>query len=231
MQTLLNIYICIIAPLLLTILIGKGEHRIYSIFLVIGMSACVAAGYLHEYMERLTDYTPVQFTYYISPIYEELLKSASILVFVLIFKPERKIIISSAVTVGIGFATLENVYYIMQFGAGNLMFLLIRGFSTAVMHSLCTATVGYGLAFVFKQNKMAFTGTFGLLCGVITFHATYNLLVTTKGFVQTIGISLPVATLMAYLIIIYFQIISNTLKSLFKTAFRLTSHKSNGSDM
>lgn len=194
MEDLLNIYICIIAPLLLTLFLLKGSNRIHNLFLIIGMTACLTAGYINVSVIGHSGYTPIQFTYYIAPIYEEVLKALPILIFLLLKKPDSKLIISSALSVGVGFATLENIYYIMSYGAKDFMFLLLRGFSTGIMHSLCTAIIGFGFSFIYRHKGMAFSGTFGLLCGTITYHATYNLLVSSSDPAASIGVFMPITT-------------------------------------
>lgn len=203
MEDLLNIYVCIIAPLLLMFFLLKDKNKTLNLFLIIGMSVCLAAGYVNDSIIGLTGYTHIQSTYYVTPICEEILKALPVLLYVYIFKPKSEMIISSALSVGIGFATLENVYYITVYGADNFIFLLMRGFATGVMHGLCTAIIGFGSAYIYRQKGLAFTGTFGLLCGSITYHATYNLLISSQGSAENIGIFLPITTASVCLILLY----------------------------
>lgn len=207
MEELLNIYVCIIAPLLLMFFLLKNENKMLNLFLIIGMSVCLTAGYVNDYMIGLTGYTHIQSTYYITPICEEVLKALPILLYVYVFKPKSEMIISSALSVGIGFATLENVYYITVYGAEDFIFLLMRGFATGIMHGLCTAMIGFGSAFIYRKKGLALTGTFGLLCGSITYHATYNLLISSPGLAEMIGIFLPITTAAVCFILLHHPLI------------------------
>jgi RsiW-degrading membrane proteinase PrsW (M82 family) len=203
MDDLLNIYICIIAPLLLMFFMLKNDSKKLNLFLILGMTACLTASYVNMYLVGLTGFSRIQSTYYITPICEETIKALPVLLYVLIIKPKSENVISASMAVGIGFATLENCYYIMLDGARDLVFLLMRGFATGIMHGMCTAVIGFGLAFVFNQKNLAFTGTFGLLCSAITYHATYNLLVSSRGIMENIGIYMPIATAAFALAVIY----------------------------
>lgn len=217
MGMLLNTYVCIIGPLLLMLFLSKGKSRILNLFLIIGMSACVVAGTLNNMVISFTGYSHIQSTYYVTPICEEILKALPVLVYVYLFKPESELIVTSALSVGIGFATLENIYYITLYGSGDFMYLLMRGFATGIMHGLCTAIIGYGSAFIFRRKGLALTGTIGLLCGSITYHATYNLLIASTGPAASIGILLPVTTAAACYLLLYwpaFKRIVNRLKGI-----------------
>lgn len=203
MESLLNIYICLIAPLLLMLVILKGQNRILNLFLIIGMTACLLSAYANSKIIVLSEYNLTQATYYISPILEEVIKAFPIFVYIIFFKTKSESIITAALATGIGFATLENCYYIMVYGASNSFFLLMRGFATGVMHGICTAIIGFGFAYIYNKKILAVTGAFGLLCCSITYHATYNLLISSSGITFIIGIFLPIVTAMVIVILIY----------------------------
>ena len=90
------------------------------------------------------------------------------------------------------FATFENVCYLTQNGAGQFVYLLIRGFGTGAMHVLCGLIVGGGLAYTWRRTWLKVAGTCGLLGAVITLHAIYNLLIAYGGAAQYIAYALPV---------------------------------------
>lgn len=194
MNDLLHIYVCIVSPLLLMFFMLSGGSKRLNLFLILGMTACLAASYANQYLINLTGYGQIQATYYVTPMCEEILKALPILFYVLAVRPVSKNIITASIAVGIGFATLENCYYIMIDGAQDFFFLFLRGFATGVMHGMCTAIIGFGLIFIFSHTDLAFTSTFGLLCLSITYHATYNLLVASKGITEKIGVYMPIAT-------------------------------------
>jgi RsiW-degrading membrane proteinase PrsW (M82 family) len=83
-------------------------------------------------------------------------------------------VIPAALAVGLGFATMENCCYIVQYSAQDMLFTLIRGFSAGVMHAICAAVLGYGLALVMGRRYLALAGEIGALCATTTIHAIYN---------------------------------------------------------
>ena len=65
------------------------------------------------------------------------------------------------------------------------------------MHVLCGLIVGGGLSYAWQRTRMKIAGTCGLLGAVITFHATYNLLVAYGGTAQYTAYGLPVLLMAA----------------------------------
>ena len=57
---------------------------------------------------------------------------------------------------------------------------IIRGFSTALMHGVCTAVVGYGISYVRKRKKLFYCGTFALLAATSIYHGIFNMLVLSE---------------------------------------------------
>ena len=69
------------------------------------------------------------------------MKLMPLLFYLLVFEPEGDRIRSAILVTAAGFATFENVCYLLENGAEDLGFLLIRGFGTGAMHVMCgTAT-------------------------------------------------------------------------------------------
>lgn len=80
---------------------------------------------------------------YIAPVLEELLKG--IFIFYLIKTKRIGFMVDAAIfgfSVGAGFATIENIYYLYTLDNPNLLLWIIRGFGTAIMHGGTTALVG-----------------------------------------------------------------------------------------
>ena len=87
-------------------------------------------------------------------------------------------------------------------GTGELFDLLIRGFGTGAMHVVCGAMVAVGLFFLWDRAWLRATGLFAVLCTVITFHAVFNVLVSRPGIISWIGSAVPLAMLLAGLILL-----------------------------
>lgn len=69
------------------------------------------------------------------------------------------------------FATFENVCYLTQNGAGQFVYLLIRGFGTGAMHIVCGSVYGRVLRPVWGSRPLRAACLFGLLCVAIIYHA------------------------------------------------------------
>ena len=86
------------------------------------------------------------------------------------------------------FATFENVCYLTQNGAGQFVYLLIRGFGTGAMHIVCGSVYG----------RVRAACLFGLLCVAIIYHAIYNLLVSVGGTAQLLAYAIPLLTALCF---------------------------------
>lgn len=94
--------------------------------------------------------------------------------------------------IGIGFAVLENAYYLLNDPGLGMLGAMIRAFGAGLMHGMCTLLVGVGISFVKKKRKLFFVGTFGLLSTAIVYHGIYNILIQSR--FDVIGALLPIAT-------------------------------------
>ncbi|MDL2238294.1 PrsW family intramembrane metalloprotease [Christensenellaceae bacterium OttesenSCG-928-K19] len=203
-----NIFMCIAAPLVIAMFLLRGDARRFVVFFTIGLAACLLAAYINNFIVNAAagleyfSMSAAQTTVRLTPICEEVMKALPIYFYVAVFATKRSDIVSVALAVGLGFATLENCGYIAQYGAEDVLFTLIRGFSAGVMHATCAALLGYGLAFVHGRKHFAFAGSFAFLCMAITYHAIYNLLVSADSGVRIAGYILPVATAAVLLLIL-----------------------------
>ena len=101
---------------------------------------------------------------------------------------------------GIGFAIFENIYLLVwSLEYVNIVWSLIRGFSTGLMHGMTTTAVSFIMRFINKR-KLFFTGMLGLLCIAITYHGIYNLLVESK--YNYLGLIIPISTYILILCIL-----------------------------
>ena len=96
------------------------------------------------------------------------------------------------------FATFENVCYLTQNGAGQFVYLLIRGFGTGAMHIVCGSVYGRVLRPVWGSRPLRAACLFGLLCVAIIYHAIYNLLVSVGGTAQLIAYAIPLLTALCF---------------------------------
>jgi RsiW-degrading membrane proteinase PrsW (M82 family) len=194
-----NIFLCIAAPLLIGLFLLRGETQRFIGFFGLGILACLLATYVNNFITPFTtfDYASLseaQIMVQVTPICEELMKALPVFIFTALALPKRQDIIAVALAVGLGFATFENICYLAQYGAQDMAFVLIRGFSAGVIHTVCAAVIGYGYAALYQRGRLVVPGVFALLCLSTTYHGIYNLLVAASGLWQTIGYILPLVT-------------------------------------
>lgn len=190
-----NVFVCIAAPLLIAALcLGKNYIRFF-LFCFAGMGACLLSAYINTFFAAYYDANSFNATVEIAPVVEEIVKLLPLLFYLSIFEPESEKIKGAFLTVAAGFATFENICYLIQNGAEELGFLLIRGFGTGAMHIVCGAIIGYGLVYVWQRTWLKVAGTCGLLGAAIIYHAVYNMLIAYGGEVQHIAYVLPLLTI------------------------------------
>ena len=187
-----NIFICIVVPLLVSLLFIRDKVRHFVVFLMLGMSACLLSAYISAFLGSVNSAMPEETSVFISPVVEEIMKLIPVLFFLLVFEPDDESLIMGAVAIGIGFATFENCCFILSGSAESLTYMLIRGLAVGVMHIVCTVTVGYGLAFSQREGLIRASVPVGLLAFAATFHGLYNLLVSKPGIPSYIGFVLPI---------------------------------------
>lgn len=190
-----NIYICIVAPIIVAILALRTGRRKMMIFLLAGMTACLVSSYISTFFSIIYSADRFEATWQITPMVEEIVKFLPVLFYMLMFEPDnREEIAGSVLLVAVGFATFENICYLASNDASQVLLLLIRGFGTGAMHVVCGVLVAIGTVYLWDEFWLRFAGTAGLITLSITFHAVYNILVSQEGFISYIGYLIPMLT-------------------------------------
>jgi RsiW-degrading membrane proteinase PrsW (M82 family) len=137
-------------------------------------------------------------TVIVTPVSEELLKALPILYYAAVISDKRDRLFTASMALGIGFALLENAYFLLNSDNFTIIIAIIRAFGAGLMHGMCTLLVGVGISFVKKKSKLFAVGTFGLLSTAIVYHGIYNILIQSE--FSTVGALLPIATYIPFLI-------------------------------
>jgi RsiW-degrading membrane proteinase PrsW (M82 family) len=168
------------------------------IFVLIGIFLSVFASEVNAYLRNILLMSPFEVTIIVTPISEEILKALPILFFATVLAPKKEALFTASMAVGIGFAVLENAFYMLTSNSFNMLDAIIRAFGAGLMHGMCTLLVGVGILFVRKKRKLFVVGTFAMLSTAITYHGIYNMLVQSD--FQVIGFLLPIATYIPFLV-------------------------------
>ena len=201
-----NIFVSLAVPLVIAVCLLKGETRRFLVFCILGLLSCLLSAYINSALASavLTNgyasLTMRQSMAQITPICEEILKAAPVFFFVAVQRPKRDAIIAVSLAVALGFAVFENCWYVMQHG-GDFVFALTRSLSAGIVHAVCAAILGFGLALTHRRGRLAAPCAFALLCATSTFHAIYNLLIAAEGAWRGLGYAFPLSAAALFFII------------------------------
>ena len=192
------LFIAIFVPILLMTCLVEKKARHPLVFVLIGIFVSVFASEVNGVMVDLLPLSTFEVTIIVTPISEEILKALPILFFATLLSPKKEAVFTAAMAIGIGFAVLENAFYMLNDTSFNMIDAIVRAFGAGLMHGMCTLLVGVGILFVKKKRKLFVVGTFAMLSTAITYHGIYNMLVQSD--YQIIGYLLPIATYIPFMV-------------------------------
>ena len=199
MENLIYIlFISVFVPILLMALLIEKKARLPISFVLIGIFISVFAAEINGVLRAWLLMDSFEFTIIVTPITEEILKALPILIYAMLVSDKRETLFTASMAAGIGFAVLENAFYLLNDPSFNMMDAIIRAFGTGLMHGMCTLLVGVGISFAKKRSKIFVVGTFALLSTAITYHGIYNMLVQSP--YEIVGFLLPILTYIPFLI-------------------------------
>lgn len=192
------LFVSISVPVLLMALLVEKKARLPVLFMLIGIVVSVFAGEVNGVLSKVLSMDLYSITIIVTPVSEELLKALPLLYYALVISDKRERLFTASMAIGIGFAVLENAYYLVNYVDFSMIEAVIRAFGAGLMHGMCTLLVGVGISFVKKKRKLFAVGTFGLLSTAIVYHGVYNILIQSK--FSTVGALLPIATYIPFVI-------------------------------
>ena len=199
MENLIYIlFISVFVPILLMALLIEKKARLPISFVLVGIFISVFAAEINGTLRNLLLMDSYQFTTIVTPITEEILKAIPILIYATLVSDKKETLFTASMATGIGFAVLENAFYLLNDPSFNMMDAIIRAFGTGLMHGMCTLLVGVGISFAKKRSKIFVVGTFALLSTALTYHGIYNMLVQSP--YEIVGFLLPILTYIPFLI-------------------------------
>ena len=199
MENLIYIlFISVFVPILLMALLIERKARLPIAFVLVGIFISVFAAEINGLLRNLLLMENFEFTIIVTPITEEILKALPILIYAALISDKKETLFTVSMATGIGFAVLENAFYLLNDSSFNMIDAIIRAFGTGLMHGMCTLLVGVGISFVKKKRKLFVIGTFALLSIAITYHGIYNMLVQSD--YQAVGFFLPIITYLPFFI-------------------------------
>lgn len=196
-----NIFVCLVAPLLVAVPCSRGRGRRMIIFFLSGMLACLLSSYISTFLAAVRGADIFSASVEIAPFVEEVIKLFPVVFFMLVFEPKAKEAADNAIMTAVGFATFENVCFMVENSTGDILHLAIRGFSTGAMHVVCALFIIVAIYKLWDTDWLRATGFLALIAVTITYHGIYNILVSQKGIVAAVGYAVPVITAAIVLIV------------------------------
>ena len=192
------LFVSIFIPILLMALLVEKKARLPIVFVLTGIFVSVFASEVNGLFSRVLPMDIYSVTVIVTPVSEELLKALPILYYAIVISDKRERLFTASMALGIGFAVLENAYFLFNHADFNMLSAIIRAFGAGLMHGMCTLLVGVGISFVKKKRKLFAVGTFGLLSTAIVYHGIYNILIQSD--FSIVGALLPIATYIPFFV-------------------------------
>ena len=193
------LFVSIFIPIMLMTLLVDKKSRFPIIFVLTGIFISVFASEVNGFIRNITDYEITKFVILVTPITEEILKALPILYLALLITDKKEKLFTASMATGIGFAILENAYYLLQSPTSfKMLDAIIRAFGAGLMHGMCTLLIGVGVSFAKTKRKMFVVSIFALLSTAITYHSIYNMLIQSE--YSILGALLPIVTYIPFLI-------------------------------
>ena len=192
------LFISIFVPILLMANLIEKKARLPILFVLAGMFISVFAAEVNGILRNMLPLSKYELTIIVTPMTEEFLKALPVLFYALVISDKRETLFTASMATGIGFAVLENAFFLLNAATWNILDAVTRAFGTGLMHGMCTLLVGVGISFVKKKRKIFWVGTFALLSTAITYHGIYNMLVESP--YKMIGYLLPISTYIPFLV-------------------------------
>ena len=146
-----TLFVSIFIPILLMACLIEKKARQPVVFFLIGIFVSVFASEVNAYLRNILSMSTFETTIRVTPISEELLKTFPILFFATVFTPKKEALFTASMADGIGFAVLENAFYLLADSSFNMLDAIVRAFGAGLMHGMCTLLVGVGISFVKKK--------------------------------------------------------------------------------
>ena len=172
------LFICLVAPMFFMLFMLKKRSKMIMSFMMIGIFVSLFVSELNAIILAALNDDIMLVTTSVTPITEELFKAIPILFYAIVVSDRQDKVLPLAFSVGIGFGMFENMSVLVQnVEEVTIAWAIVRGFSTALMHGVCTLTVGFGICLVKKKRKLFYCGTFSLLALASIYHGIFNMLV------------------------------------------------------
>lgn len=144
--------------------------------ILVGGLAALVGSHLNAGLLDALPISTTEFSRYVAPVTEELLKSLYVLV--LIRRKRVGFLVDAALqgfAVGAGFALVENAFSLLSLGSAGAFLWIVRGFGTAIVHGSTTSIFGMISKALADRHPASALGVFVPgWAAAIAVHSLYN---------------------------------------------------------
>ena len=192
----------LLSVLMITILFVQGMARKVMEAFVFGMGCCLMSAYISGFAKVISGMSAEDTAVYISPLIEEAMKLLPVLFILYVLDADDNELFVSSIAIGAGFATFENICYLLSSGSIKMSFVLVRGLAVGIMHIASIIILSGTIIIVRKHDSVSVPTLIGALSMSSTLHSLYNLLVSEPGLSSRIGYFMPfVSAVLLYIVL------------------------------
>ena len=186
--------ICIVAPILSFLFVSEGKMRTCISFLLVGIFSCLFVSEVNGLIKSNIETDMFYLTTSVTPVTEELVKAIPLFFYAAVISDKLEDLLPNAFLLGIGFAVLENLVLLTNnIEAVNFPWAIVRGFSSGLMHGICTGMVGMCIAYIRRNRRIFSCGIIATFSLAMVYHSIFNSLVQGKAaYLNYIGFAMPI---------------------------------------
>ena len=122
------LFVSISVPIMLMALLVEKKSRLPIIFILVGIFVSVFASEINGLLAGMLNMDMYSITTIVTPVTEELLKALPILYYALVISDKKEKLFTASMATGIGFAILENAFYLLNYPNFAMLSAVIRAF-------------------------------------------------------------------------------------------------------
>ena len=168
--------------------------------IIVGVLVAVVCYFINDSLYDRLQLGPTFYSRHVAPLLEETLKAVYIVI--LIRGHRIGFLVDAAIygfAVGTGFAVVENVNYLQEFGEAKIVLWIVRGFGTAIMHGVTTALFAIlSKGFADRRVNGSYVAFLLGLVVAVAIHTVFNYFVLPP--LVTTGVLLTVLPLLFLLV-------------------------------
>ena len=123
------LFVSVSIPIFLMTLLVEKKARLPVAFMLTGIFVSVFSSEVSGLLRRVADIDTYEATIIVTPVIEELLKALPVLYYAVVVSDKRERLFTASMALGIGFAVLENAYFLFNYDDFKVVSAIIRAWA------------------------------------------------------------------------------------------------------